>query len=79
MRDAEHRILFQFWRSRFGIPCILAHNSCALIYMVHALSGHNWKKTGSIFISMLVLVLLGTASVGTWLLASAGKLQLIFE
>ena len=40
------------------------------------LTGHNWKKTS---IVMLVLLVLLATSSGMWLLASVGKLHLMFE
>ena len=49
------------------------HHSCVPIYTSHVLSGHNWKKTGSIFIAILVLLVLLATNSGIWLLVSLGK------
>ena len=51
------------------------YHSCVLIYV---LSGHNWKKTGSIFIVILVLLVLFATNSGIRL-ASLGKVYLMFE
>ena len=52
---------------------------CPYIYTLDLLSGHNWRKTGSIFIVILVLLVLLASRNGMWLQDSVGKLQLIFE
>ena len=72
--------LYPVLLSFFGIIMCGAdhkHHPCVFIYTFHVLTGHNWKKTSTIII-LVLLVLLATSS-GIWLLASAGKLHLMFE
>ena len=76
-----------FWFPLFTISAVLTIEftvhcgevTVHTIILFHVLSGHNWRKTGSIFIVMLMLLVLLATRSRMWLQDSVGKLQLIFE